>query len=292
MYKVMGSDGKEYGPVSAETLRQWMAERRANGQTRVRLEGSDEWKPLSDWPEFSGAFDTSPRSAPPPPLPMSGGSSSAPAAKTSGMAIASLVLGIFGFTCVTAIVGLVLGILAQVKISRSGGKLKGTGLAIAGIILSGLMMLMGLPIMAGLLLPALAKAKQRAQFGSCVNNAKQVGLAVRLYADENDGKSPPAVNWCDAILPSLPGANVLQCPQRRGQKSGFGLNARIAGRTLSSIPPDTVLLFESSAGWNFTGGAKDVVPRPPHGRNYVFCFADGSAREVPADELPTLRWEP
>ena len=125
-----------------------------------------------------------------------------------------------------------------------------------------------------------------------MNNAKQVGLAVRLYADENDGKCPPAVNWCDAILPSLPAASVLQCPQRRDRKSGFGLNARIAGRTLSSIPPDTVLLFESSGGWNFTGGAKDVLPGPPHGRNYVFCFADGSAREVPAEELPTLRWEP
>src|SRR5262245_3748283 len=121
MYKIMGSDGKEYGPVSAETLRQWIAERRANGQTRVQPEGSADWKPLSDLPEFSSAFAARSPSAPPPPLPTAGGASSPAPARTSGLAIASLVLGIFGFTCVTAIVGLVLGIVAQVKITRSGG---------------------------------------------------------------------------------------------------------------------------------------------------------------------------
>jgi len=52
MYKVIGSDGKEYGPVTAEQLRQWVAEGRANAQTRVQAEGSAEWKPLSVFPEL------------------------------------------------------------------------------------------------------------------------------------------------------------------------------------------------------------------------------------------------
>lgn len=290
MYKVMGTDGKEYGPVSADVLREWIAQRRANGQTRVQAEGSAEWKALSEFPEFGPAFAAAPRAASPPPL--SGAIAATPPGKTSGMAVASLVLGILGFCGITAIIGLILGIAAQAKISKSGGRLKGSGLAIAGIIVSGIMLFVSLLIGAGLLLPALAKLKQNGQNTNCENNAKQVALAVRLYADENDGKCPPAVNWCDAILNNLPGPETFQCPQRRGEKSGFAFNAKLAGKTLSSIPPDTVLIFESGGGWNATGGTEAMVSRPPHGKSTVFGFADGSVRPVSRDELPQLRWEP
>jgi hypothetical protein len=209
------------------------------------------------------------------------------------MAITSLVLGILGFCGITAIIGLILGIAARVKISKSGGRLKGGGLAIAGIIVSGIMLFVSLLIGAALLLPALAKIKQNApQHNSCENNARQVALAVRLYADENEGKCPPAINWCDAIINNLPGPDTFKCPQRRGEKSGFAFNAKLAGKTLSSIPPDTVLVFESAGGWNASGGPEALLPRPPHGRNYVFGFADGSVREAGRDELPQLRWEP
>jgi hypothetical protein len=40
--------------VSADQLRQWLKEGRANAQTKVQPEGSTEWKPLSDLPEFAG----------------------------------------------------------------------------------------------------------------------------------------------------------------------------------------------------------------------------------------------
>lgn len=45
-------------------------------------------------------------------------------------------------------------------------------------------------ILAGMLLPALARAKARAQRIACVNNLKQVGIGFRLYANDNDGKYP------------------------------------------------------------------------------------------------------
>jgi hypothetical protein len=58
-------------------------------------------------------------------------------AKTSGLAITSLVLAILSpFTCLlTAIPAIILGIVGLVKISKSGGQLKGSGFAIAGIAL-------------------------------------------------------------------------------------------------------------------------------------------------------------
>src|SRR5438132_10632853 len=53
MYKIIGADGKEYGPISAEQLRQWIVEGRANAQTRVLLEGTADWKTLAEIPEFA-----------------------------------------------------------------------------------------------------------------------------------------------------------------------------------------------------------------------------------------------
>jgi uncharacterized membrane protein len=58
MYKIIGADGKEYGPVSAELLRQWMAEGRVNGQTMARAESATDWQPLSAFPEFAAISPT------------------------------------------------------------------------------------------------------------------------------------------------------------------------------------------------------------------------------------------
>jgi len=45
-------------------------------------------------------------------------------------------------------------------------------------------------ILAGMLLPALSRAKAKAQRITCANNLKQIGLAMRLWADNNEGKFP------------------------------------------------------------------------------------------------------
>jgi hypothetical protein len=62
MYKILGGDGKEYGPVSTDTLNQWINEGRANAQTQVQAEGATGWTALGQLPEFTGAFNV-----PPPP---------------------------------------------------------------------------------------------------------------------------------------------------------------------------------------------------------------------------------
>src|SRR5256885_7127512 len=54
MYRILGADRKEYGPVSADDIRVWIREGRANGQTLACSEGGA-WQPLSSFPEFAQA---------------------------------------------------------------------------------------------------------------------------------------------------------------------------------------------------------------------------------------------
>src|SRR5438093_10624278 len=56
MYKIIGADQREYGPVPVEQVRKWIADRRANAQTKAWSEGSSEWKTLADFPEFTDAL--------------------------------------------------------------------------------------------------------------------------------------------------------------------------------------------------------------------------------------------
>lgn len=63
MYKIIGADQKEYGPVTIDQIRQWITEGRANGQTLVQAEGSTEWKPLASFHELSALFPAAPSPA-------------------------------------------------------------------------------------------------------------------------------------------------------------------------------------------------------------------------------------
>jgi uncharacterized membrane protein len=76
MYKIIGADQKEYGPVSAEQVREWVREGRANGQTRIQAEGTTEWKPLATFPEFADLAGAAPST--PPPFPTTGGAPATP----------------------------------------------------------------------------------------------------------------------------------------------------------------------------------------------------------------------
>jgi hypothetical protein len=53
MYRIIGGDKQEYGPSSADELRQWIEEGRLNGESLAREEGSQNWQRLSKFPEFA-----------------------------------------------------------------------------------------------------------------------------------------------------------------------------------------------------------------------------------------------
>ena len=65
MFIIIGGDGKEYGPVSAEQVRAWIASGRANLSTKAKYAGTEDWHTLGEYTEFVGG-GTAAASAPPP----------------------------------------------------------------------------------------------------------------------------------------------------------------------------------------------------------------------------------
>ncbi|PYM11304.1 MAG: hypothetical protein DME18_14355 [Verrucomicrobia bacterium] len=82
-------------------------------------------------------------------------------------------------------------------------------------------------ILAGLLLPALARAKQKAMAIKCVSNQKQIGLAFFMYADENLESYPAIRDWAstggkdgtyDVFVELLYQPGVRDLPMPLGQR--------------------------------------------------------------------------
>jgi hypothetical protein len=65
MYTIIGGDGKEYGPVSAEQVRAWIIGGRANLQTKVKLAGTDDWKTVEEFPEIMSGSGAAVSGVPP-----------------------------------------------------------------------------------------------------------------------------------------------------------------------------------------------------------------------------------
>ena len=134
MYKIVGVDGRQYGPVSAEELRRWIADKRANAQTLVQAEGSPDWKPLGSFPEFASELKPVPPPIAPPSAIASRASNKIPAGVCGillgGLGVHKFILGYTGaglvmllatiLTCgiagvVLHIIGLIEGIIYLCK---------------------------------------------------------------------------------------------------------------------------------------------------------------------------------
>ncbi len=147
MYKIIGADGKEYGPITTEVVRQWIAEGRANGATKVLLENTTEWKNLGEMAEFAAALNVAASPAPPAPFSPGPGPTSS---RTNPLAITGLILGILsvtiGLCCCSgfpfSISGLICSLIALAQIGNNPQQM-GRGIAITGLVLSVAGLLLG-----------------------------------------------------------------------------------------------------------------------------------------------------
>ena len=131
--------GTSLGPVTAHDLRALIARGEVDGASMVWREGMSGWCAVRDVPELA-ALLASPGSAQV--------SDQAPAGppRTSGMAIASLVLGILWLFWVGSLLAVIFGGASLSQIARSRGTLEGKGMAISGLVLG----IVGLSVLAAL----------------------------------------------------------------------------------------------------------------------------------------------
>ncbi|MGH7991618.1 MAG: DUF4339 domain-containing protein, partial [Limisphaerales bacterium] len=67
-YIIIGGDQKEYGPITGNDVRKWIAEGRLNAQSLMKAESDAEFRPLSAFPEFADVFGIAQQAGAPPPL--------------------------------------------------------------------------------------------------------------------------------------------------------------------------------------------------------------------------------
>ena len=277
MYKILGADQKEYGPVSADQVRQWIAQRRANAQTKVQAQGTTDWKSLSEFPEFADALrgPVAPPAAPGvPPLATTGRLYTEP---SSTLAITSLVLGILSFFCsfITGVPAIITGHLARSQARKSPELYGGTGMALAGLILGyfstfvlGAVFIIALASSSSLTSSSFTTAKNRAQSITCVSNLKQIGLAARMYSNDHKDTFPPDFF---AMSNELNSPKILVCP-------ADPTRAVPANANWSNFSKQNISYVYLGAGMKEDANSpRAVILRCPiHGH---VCFGDGSVQQ-------------
>ena len=220
--------------------------------------------------------------------------------KTSGLAIASLVCGIFGLLLLPGLLGVILGIIAISRINSSNGAIKGKGLAIGGLVLSVITTLSAgvILLIASLMLPTLAKAKAKANRLKCASNLKQISSAHIYFSAENDGfpwqlpppakqqlfgtsrgmdKSVGGIFGLEAMKMELINPKILHSPCDPGR---------------ASANEELEMLWES---YNTKGGN----PMPAEGISYVLCEGADDllpntvlslTRNLSTDDLTDATW--
>jgi prepilin-type N-terminal cleavage/methylation domain-containing protein/prepilin-type processing-associated H-X9-DG protein len=87
-------------------------------------------------------------------------------------------------------------------------------------------------ILAAILFPVFARAREKARQTSCLSNVKQLSLGVMMYAQDYDDSFPHyhfqtaagGHYWTGAVEPYIKNAQILVCPSRRQLDEGYGWN--------------------------------------------------------------------
>jgi hypothetical protein len=215
MYKIVGADGREYGPVDVEQIRSWINEGRANAQTQVRRVDEEGRKPLTEFPELAVLLQQPVRNIPP--LPATPPPATMPSRirvskQVQDLAVVSLILGILSLVCLllTAIPAVICGHVARRRAKADPERVGGQGLALAGMIIGymGIALSLVVPLV---LLPGITMTKQARSVERCRRNLEVIGLGFRQWALDNDEQFPWAVSVTNGgtMELALPGADHI-----------------------------------------------------------------------------------
>ncbi len=157
-------------------------------------------------------------------------------------------------------------------------------------------------ILAAILLPALARAREAARRASCQNNLKQMGLVFKMFTNESKGEKLPPTRWCpgcdsgtgewQATIPHmydlfpeyLTDLNVLFCPSNGESENQPSDNIECpGGRWCSTTNPDVIDPMQIDArGYRWGGGY--LLGTPGH-LVAVYNFAKKNVLGTPPDPM-------
>lgn len=181
----------------------------------------------------------------------------APAPRTNELALVALILGLAGIVPVLgllpSLVGLFAGLVARRRIRRSGGREKGSGCAAAGVVLSGLFLVINAAVLLLLVMAIVTEVIEKQQDAACRSNLKQIGMWMHLYAADHDEAFPESFS---RLIPEyVADPSLFVCPHAAGAAT---VNAQNVDRTgsfvlvrdarRSSAPPNLVLAHEGQPG--------------------------------------------
>ena len=142
------------------------------------------------------------------------------------------------------------------------------------------------PILAAVLFPVFAQAREKARAVSCMSNEKQQALAVLMYVQDYDETMPRPVAWMDDVMPYLKNEQVFHCPSislgRITPDCGYAFDKRLFKQNLADIfsPATSAMLYDST---DLSRSAADACKSLPTGvqiRHLAdnIAFMDGHAR--------------
>jgi prepilin-type N-terminal cleavage/methylation domain-containing protein/prepilin-type processing-associated H-X9-DG protein len=135
-------------------------------------------------------------------------------------------------------------------------------------------------ILAAILFPVFAQAREKARAISCLSNEKQLGLAFAQYTQDNDEKNPNGINWfspggngwAGQLYPYVKSTQVYRCPDDSNGSnsySSYGYNSNNTNPTGTGVdsytiakydsPAKTVLLFEVQGNYQSVSGLADAT---------------------------------
>ncbi len=128
-------------------------------------------------------------------------------------------------------------------------------------------------ILAAILFPVFARAREKARQTTCTSNQRQIAASLQMYAQDHEEMLPPAATiWQDIKID--PGA--LICPTLgKSTPNGYGYNAPINGAAIGSLgDPSTVVVVADSIGTNnIISYWGDIDLR--HSSQAIYAYADG-----------------
>ncbi len=152
-----------------------------------------------------------------------------------------------------------------------------------------------LAIVPAILFPVFSQAKHQAIAVQNLQQAKEIAVAMNVYAVNSDDMLPIAETWADSLSPYLSDPDVLNSPVTKDGNFGYAFNEALSSASLLAIPDPsaTPLIFNTNqSGNNRFGGIDDFAVRVDLGKP-VIAFADSSAKSFGReDDFRNFDWTP